>query len=76
MERNLKGVIDERAGRFMDEDIIYFRRRAAEERSAVSASRDLRVRRVHLELAHRYECAVRDILAHRRIHPVRLLQAV
>jgi hypothetical protein len=40
------------------------------------AARDPRVRKVHLQLAHRYEGAVRDIIARDRQHRARLLEAV
>jgi hypothetical protein len=45
--------------RHMSTDFDYFRRRAAEERTAAVESRDLRVRRVHLEMAKRYAGFVR-----------------
>lgn len=45
-------------------DLSYFRRRASEERTAALNSRDLRVRRVHIELAERYEERVRGMAAH------------
>lgn len=57
-------------------DVVYFRRRAMEERTAALSSSDQRVRKVHLELAHRYEGTVREIIAHDRQHRMRLLEAV
>jgi hypothetical protein len=45
-------------------DLSYFRRRASEERTAALNARDLRVRRVHVELAERYEARVRGMAAH------------
>lgn len=39
----------------MEADLIYYRRRSAEERAAADAARDARVRDVHLELALAYE---------------------
>jgi len=36
-------------------DIIYFSRRAQEERLAAMGAPDLRARHVHLEMAHRYD---------------------
>ena len=60
----------------MEADVVYFRRRALEERTSALASKDPRVREVHLELAHRYEGAIRDTLTRRRIQRIRLLEAV
>lgn len=40
-------------------DLDYFRRRAAEEQTAAVGSRDLRVRRVHREMAERYAGRIR-----------------
>lgn len=48
----------------MTTDLSYYRRRASEERTAALNSRDLRVRRVHAELADRYEERVRAMAAH------------
>lgn len=45
----------------MTSDLSYYRRRASEERTAALNTRDLRVRRVHLELAERYEQRVREM---------------
>ena len=39
----------------MTNDLSYYRRRASEERTAALNSRDLRVRRAHVEMAERYE---------------------
>ena len=39
----------------MHTDLIYFSRRAQEERLAAMSAADLRARRVHLELAERYD---------------------
>ena len=44
-------------------DLSYFRRRASEERTAALNSRDPRVRRVHVEMAERYEGRVREMRA-------------
>jgi hypothetical protein len=50
-------------------DLSYFLRRASEERTAALHSKDARVRRVHLELAERYEERVREMTAqHERIY--------
>jgi hypothetical protein len=45
-------------------DLSYYRRRASEERTAALNSRDIRVRRVHMELAERYESRVRGMATH------------
>jgi two-component sensor histidine kinase len=45
-------------------DLSYYRRRASEERTAALNSRDPRVRRVHAEMAERYEDRVRGMAAH------------
>jgi hypothetical protein len=45
----------------MEGDREFFQRRAAEERSAAMQSADLRVRRIHLDMAKRY-----DQLLHQR----------
>ena len=45
-------------------DLSYYRRRASEERTAALNARDPRVRRVHVELAERYEERVRGMAAH------------
>jgi hypothetical protein len=38
----------------MEADLVYYRRRFAEESQAATAALDSRVRQVHLELARRY----------------------
>jgi len=43
----------------------YFRRRAAQEQRAALQSRDVRVRRVHLEMALRYRALLREAEAGR-----------
>jgi hypothetical protein len=43
----------------MHGDVIYHQRRASEERTAALNARDPQARRVHLELADRYEERVR-----------------
>lgn len=45
-------------------DLSYYRRRASEERTAAINTRDARVRKVHNELADRYEERVREMAAH------------
>jgi len=45
-------------------DLSYFRKRASEERTAAINARDARVRKVHNEMAERYEDRVRGMAAH------------
>ena len=45
----------------MENDLSYFLRRAAQERSAALSSRDVRARRSHEELADRYEDVARSL---------------
>ena len=49
----------------MTSDLSYYRRRASEERTAALNTRDARVRKVHNEMAERYEERVREMAAHR-----------
>jgi len=46
-------------------DAEYFRRRTAQEQRAALRSRDVRVRRVHLEMALRYRALSREVEADR-----------
>jgi hypothetical protein len=39
----------------METDLVYYRRRSAEEKAAAKAALDPRVRRVHVDLARRYD---------------------
>ncbi len=48
----------------MTSDLSYYRRRASEERTAALNTRDVRVRKVHNEMAERYEERVRAMAAH------------
>lgn len=48
----------------MINDVSYFLKRASEERTAAIHARDPRVRRVHTEMAERYEERVREMSAH------------
>ena len=45
-------------------DLSYFLQRASEERTAALNARDPRVRRVHVEMAERYEERIRGMAAH------------
>lgn len=50
-----------RAGQLLESsDLDYFRMRVRKERAAATTARDVRVRRVHLELAERYHALIRD----------------
>lgn len=54
------GQIRQRAGtRVTDADVQYFWSRAAHEKAAAEGAGDIRVRRVHLEMAKRYEILIR-----------------
>lgn len=44
----------------MEGEREFFQRRALEERSAAMGSADLRVRRIHLEMAERYDQLIRE----------------
>lgn len=48
----------------MTNDMSYFLKRASDERTAALYARDPRVRKVHLDLAERYEERVREMTAH------------
>ena len=50
----------------MENDLSYFLRRAALERSAALNSRDVRARRSHKELADRYEDLARSLTESQR----------
>ena len=47
----------------MESEIVYFRRRASEERTAALQARDTQARRVHIALAEGYEDRVRSLVA-------------
>lgn len=47
----------------MRADLSYFRRRASEERTAAFQAGDPRVRKVHIDMAERYERRVRGLAA-------------
>jgi hypothetical protein len=47
----------------LEADLVYYRRRSAQETAAAAAARDPKVRRVHLELARRYDERVALIAA-------------
>jgi hypothetical protein len=51
----------------MAHDITYYWRRAAEERQAAMRATDLRVKRLHLQLAERYDHLVASIETQHRL---------
>lgn len=50
----------------MESDLVYFRRRASEERTAALQARHPRARQTHIAMAERYEDLVRAITARDR----------
>lgn len=56
----------------MDTKLSYLLRRASEERTAAMHSPDSRVRRVHLEMAERYEEDVRQRTREQQDSPLHL----
>ena len=61
----------------MEADLAYYRRRAAEERSAAEAASDPFVRAVHLDLARRYGEQILAIEQHPETRPeLRLVASV
>lgn len=60
----------------MTNDVSYFLRRASDERTAAIHARDPRVRKVHLEMAERYEARVREMTAHHEQIYVPMVEAV
>lgn len=59
----------------MEADLVYYRRRSAEEALAASNARDPRVRAVHLELAGRYRECVAELERQRVEVRLRLVPA-
>lgn len=57
-------VADCSRGAAVEADLIYYRRRSAEERTAAAASRNVKVRDIHLELAARYDQRTATLEAH------------
>ena len=60
----------------MTSDLSYFLRRASEERTAALYAKDPRVRRVHLEMAERYEERIRKMAAHHERIYVPMVESV
>jgi hypothetical protein len=59
----------------MEADLVYYRRRSAEERTAAASSPDANVRRIHLELAAAYEQRTASLEAHNGNFGLRLVSA-
>jgi hypothetical protein len=59
----------------MEADLVYYRRRSAEESLAAAAALDTRVRRVHLDLAQRYLDRVAALEPHPSHSHLRLVSA-
>lgn len=53
----------------MADDVNYYRQRATEERRAALASHSPQVRKIHLEMAHRYEGSIRQKIGFPRRSP-------
>ena len=59
----------------MEADLIYYRRRFAEEAAAAKAAQLARVRDVHLELARGYDARVAQLDAEQRRAQIHLIDA-
>jgi len=59
----------------MEADLVYYRHRAAEERTAAAAAPSRRVRAVHLDLAVRYDARVASLTAEQRRSEIHLVSA-
>jgi hypothetical protein len=59
----------------MEADLVYYRRRSAEERAKAAAACDKRVRAVHLDLAVRYDERVVALAAEQRRSEMHLVTA-
>ena len=57
----------------MDTDLVYYRRRSAEETAAATAASDPKVRQIHLELARKYDERVVDYESDTSRTPLRLV---
>lgn len=62
-------------GAAVEADLVYYRRRLAEERSAAAASSDAKVRAIHLELAAAYEARTAALSAANGNTTLRLVPA-
>jgi hypothetical protein len=59
----------------MEADLVYFRRRAVQERAAAAAAGKGHVRNVHLELAAAYDRKIADLEARSASIPLHLVSA-
>jgi hypothetical protein len=59
----------------METDFVYYQRRSAEEGAAAAAARNPKVRRVHLELARRYDEKASALAAGEGIAQLHLIPA-
>jgi hypothetical protein len=59
----------------MDADLVYYRRRSAEERAAAAGARNESVRAVHLDLAMRYDERIVALAAEQRRSEMHLVSA-
>lgn len=59
----------------MQTDLLYYRRRFADERAAAAAAADAKVASVHLELARRYGERIGALESVRRESPLHLVSA-
>jgi transposase-like protein len=57
----------------MEADLVYYRRRSAEEAAAAMSAADPKVRQIHLELASRYNERIADFEADALRAPLRLV---
>lgn len=60
----------------MQNDLSYYRRRASEERTLALQARQPSVRRIHVEMAERYEARVRGMAVHNERLYVPFLEVV
>lgn len=61
--RTLRFFANRRLEKWMESDLVYFRKRASEERTAALGARSPKVRRAHCAMADRYEDLVRAMAA-------------
>jgi hypothetical protein len=59
----------------MEADLVYYRRRSSAERAAAAATRDQKVRSIHLQLAKHYEERIAALEAERRRAEMHLVSA-
>lgn len=59
----------------MEADLVYYRRRSAEERIAAAAAHDPKVRAIHVDLAMRYEDRIDALVAEHRRSEIHLVSA-